>query len=44
VLSQATRRIKYENVKIHRLKYKSEAKERRKQKKRENMGGIVTPK
>ncbi|CDW77220.1 UNKNOWN [Stylonychia lemnae] len=39
----ASRKVYYETVKAHRTKYKSSAKEKRKAKKRAQIGGIPTP-
>ena len=40
---EATRRFGYENIKVHKLRYKSSAKEKRKAIIRARQGGMVTP-
>ena len=42
-VDEAARRFGYENIKVHKLRYKSSAKERRKAIIRARQGGMITP-
>ena len=42
-LDQATRKVSYENLKVHKTKYKSFAKDRKRAARRASIGGLLTP-